>query len=163
MIGTSTIGVAALAGSLSTDVMAAGGLAIVLVLLTLYAGASQAVAIGLAAILAPTALHYAKSGALVSGIPLDSPGTEAVALVVLFAILVVLIKMMSRDYLHMTSPIQAITGGLAATCIVLLVWTSSPALSSWFQFGSSVSGIFQESFRFWWILTLFAVLAFARM
>lgn len=163
MIGTSTIGVAALTGSLSTDVMVAGGLILVLVFLTLYAGASQAVAIGLAALLAPVTLEYAKRSAFVSSLPHDTPGSEAVLLSVLFALLAVLTKMMSRDYLHMTSPMQAIAGGIAASCLVLLVWTSSPALSSWFQFGPTVSSIFQESFRFWWIIAMFSVFAFARM
>ncbi len=162
-MGSSTLDVASFAGNLSTDVFVCAGLLIVITLLALYAGSSQAISIGLAAFIAPSLLVLAKSAVFLSGLPLASGTYERALLIVIFAVLVVLIRMMSADILHMTSPMQAIMSAIGATCLVLLVWIGTPALAEWFQFGSTVSSIFQESFRFWWVLVIFALFAFSRM
>jgi len=161
-MGSSTLDVAMLAGSLSTDMMAAGGALLVITLLALYAGSAQAVAIGLAAVIAPSALALAQKASFVSGLTSGETG-ERVFLVALFAVLVVLLNMMSRDILHMTSPMQAIMAGVGATCLVIMMWISTPALAEWFSFGSTVTAVFAESFRFWWLMATFGLFAFSRM
>ena len=163
MIGTSTLGVAAFTGSVSTDVMVLDALLVVLVLLTLYSGAAQAVSIGLASLFAPVLLIFAKEAAFLSAIPLDTPSYERTFLLILFALLAVLFKLMTRDILHMTAPMQAIIAGISASCLVLLAWVSTPVLADWFRFGPTITAIFDASFRFWWILVAFALFGFSRM
>lgn len=161
-MGSSTLDVSLLAGSLSTDMMAAGGAFIVITLLALYAGSAQAVAIGLAAVLAPSVLALAQDAAFVSGLA-SGATAERMFLIAVFAVLVVLVNMMSRDILHMTSPLQAIMAGVGATCLVIMMWVSTPALAEWFVFGSTVTAVFAESFRFWWLMAVFGLFAFSRM
>jgi hypothetical protein len=161
-MGSSSLDVASLAGSLSSDVMVAGGALLVITLFAFYAGSAQAVAIGLAAVLAPTVVYLAQQGAFVSGLA-SGEGAERIFLVCVFAVLVVLVNMMSRDILHMTSPLQAIMAGFGATCLVIMMWISTPALTEWFVFGSTVTAVFAESFRFWWLMAVFGLFAFSRM
>ncbi len=163
MIGSSTLDVATFTGSLSTDVMIGVGLLIALTLLALYAGSSQVISIGLAALFAPVVVAFAKNAAFLSGMPLDGTGYERAMLAVMFGILAFLFKMISSDILHMTTPLQAIMAGLGTTCLLMLVWVSTPALVTWFQFGGTITAAFAEGFRFWWVMSILALFAFARM
>jgi hypothetical protein len=161
-MGSSTLDVAAFAGSLSTDVLVVGGLLIVLTLFSLYAGSSQAIAAGLAALFSPPLFIAAQKAVFLSGLSFGTQSFERGMLLVLFVVLTLLFRIMSRDILHMTSPLQAILAAIGATCLIVLVWISTPALASWFPFGT-VTALFQESFTFWWIIGIFALFSFARL
>lgn len=58
--------------------------------------------------------------------------------------------------------IQAALGGVALTALVATFWITTPSLDSLWHFGPQVQAIFSETYRFWWFIGSYAVLAFIR-
>ncbi|MBI4090795.1 MAG: hypothetical protein HY422_02120, partial [Candidatus Komeilibacteria bacterium] len=58
--------------------------------------------------------------------------------------------------------IQAAIAGVAAAGVVVTMWVATPPLQSLWQFGPQVQEIFGETYRFFWLISAFAALAFVR-
>lgn len=51
---------------------------------------------------------------------------------------------------------------VAATSVILVVWTNTPVVWNVWQFQESVSVMFADPYRFWWLIGAFGALAILR-
>ncbi len=94
---------------------------------------------------------------------LTTPVLGVVLFFILFAATYLLMRRIDYAYGGETGrPLQAVITGFACAAILVVIWLEVPALSALWQFGSSVTTIFGEAYRFWWILASYATLAFVR-
>ncbi len=58
--------------------------------------------------------------------------------------------------------LPALLAGIATTVIVLVFWMQVAALDSIWRFSAQIQSIFGETYRFWWLLAAYLLLALAR-
>ena len=90
----------------------------------------------------------------------SSPLAQAVVFLILEAILFVCLHKMLASFDVYTSFHSAVVSGFAATVVVLVVWTQTPALQSLWHFTPQLQSIFGASYRFYWLIAAYLLLAF---
>jgi len=93
---------------------------------------------------------------------LASVPVQAVIFVVALVALFALMYRITALYSAGAEIIPALLCGIAATAIVITVWLQVPALQSLYHFSPQVQTVFGESYRFWWLLASYFMLAVAR-
>lgn len=58
--------------------------------------------------------------------------------------------------------LPAVISGFSATVVLMAVWPLIPGLAGYWQFADSLSLLFGESYRAWWLIGSYVALAFAR-
>ena len=146
--------------SVPSDLMVLGGAAVVLALISLYAGSSQIVAIAVASLVTAFMYPQLAQTALLSSL---SGGSGILAVcAVLFVLQIVFFRWMVNDLFSITSPLQGIMAGVGGTIILASVWMFIPDLSALWSFTESTRMIFSDAYRVWWILGAFVLLGFSR-
>lgn len=93
----------------------------------------------------------------------STPLLSAVVFLIFAVALFFLLRRMDTSYgIEYGQPLQSVLAGCAATAILVVVWLEVPALQSLWQFGDDVQKIFGEGYRFWWLISSYASLAFVR-
>ena len=94
---------------------------------------------------------------------LSTPVLQAAFFGAVFVLIFILLCRIFTDYGEENGqPLGAVFAAIAVTALVVLVWVQVPALGAIWHFGSQVQVVFGEPYRFWWLLTSLAALAFAK-
>ncbi len=151
--------------SLPTDVVAIVVFATLITVVTLRMGASVAIALSMALVVAnvlyaaiPTTFMI---GGLVSG---ATSSSVAAGIYVALSLLLtfVIYRMTSTLSDDSARPLFAIATGLATTVVVLTVWHLAPQLQSLWSFSGLIEGAFGADYRLYWILLAFVAFAFVK-
>lgn len=73
-----------------------------------------------------------------------------------------LLRRMDNSYGTGGSILASVLTGLAVAITLMVIWLEVPALSSVWNFGSEIRGIFADAYRFWWMIVSLGLLAFVR-
>lgn len=151
--------------SLPMDVVAAALFATAITVDTLRAGASRAIALSLALVIAPTLYAIVPNtyliGSVISGISIGyMDAIVFAALVVLLAFTIYRITTTFSD--DSARPGLAIVTGIATTVVVLCVWHMSPVLQALWTFSPAIQAAFGEAYRLYWLLLAFIAFAFVK-
>lgn len=126
------------------------------------AGAIRAAAISLSFPLSALLYQMIPHTILLSTI--SSQFSSAIEQALLFAILEVVVfvcvHQMLSSFNSYASLFSAVVSGLCATIVVLVIWTQMPILQSVWHFDSTIQAIFGASYRFFWIIASYLLLAF---
>jgi hypothetical protein len=145
-----------------TDWIILGILGVFLVLLAMYSGVVNLLAISLGGLVTSALAPLVASTALLSGLTKEGQGLSPLVFLGLFVPLFVMMRWMTRDTFEVVGPIQAILAGMATVVIVLVIWQQMPGLSSVWDFGGNIDALFAERFQLWWLLGALLALAFAK-
>ncbi|HEV3245109.1 MAG TPA: hypothetical protein VG102_02025 [Candidatus Paceibacterota bacterium] len=85
---------------------------------------------------------------------------QAILFFLIEAVLFVCLHQMLSSFERYTSLLSAVVSGLAATVVVLVVWTQTPVLQSVWHFGPQIEALFGAPYRFFWFMASYLALAF---
>lgn len=150
---------------LPMDWVILGLFGVIVTIITLRAGTQYAVAFSLAApltLFVYNALPWtAFIGQYSSQLVIPSLQASAVG-VILLALCVLIYRMMPRNLLTGSFPIQAIIAGFAAAVILAVVLLQFPAITTFVPLSPLMHTIFGPSYNLFWLLAAYLALAFAR-
>ena len=147
-----------------TDWIIIGALATFIALDSLRSGTARAAAIMLSL---PGALLVTKAlpDAVFLG-PLADQLTAPFVQAAIFMVIAVLLYLVAHRAIFAFSDgggvVQSGIAGVAAVIVLVVVWLQVPALESLWFFGDQVHAVFDEAYRFWWLVLSYAALAFVR-
>ena len=104
-------------------------------------------------------------GFLVSSIDshLSSPLMQSGIFAIISIFVYIMTHRMYRNYVNEgESIIFALLAGIATTCIILVVWIHTPALTSIWNFIPMIDTIFGATYALWWMLISLLVLGYVR-
>lgn len=145
--------------------MILGGVAILLALDALRAGAGRAasIALSLPVSLLVYSLFQKASFIDAARTMISSPMIEAGVFGAIAVVVYLIVRRMGLELVDSGGgPLQALLASTAATIILLIVWLQVPALESIWNFGDRVETAFSEGLRLWWLLGSLIALAFSR-
>lgn len=147
-----------------TDFLILGVTALLLVLVALYGGVANLVAISLASFVAMAFIPLLAHTALISrlGERLQDPTSQPVVFLAIFVPLFIMLRWVTQDTFEDTGPIQAILAGCATTIVILIIWQNMPTLTSIWDFGGFIDVVFGQTYQFWWLIGALLTLTFAR-
>ena len=137
--------------------------AIVIVVLTLRAGTRTALSLALSLPVASFALSAIPSAALVAG-PIhqfSSPFVQLIVSLGAFAILFVLVyRMLRGGFASGGQFLSALLVGIATTVIAVVFFNDLLGANPFWHFGNQVQTVFGASYRLWWVIGSYVILAF---
>lgn len=123
--------------------------------------AALAVALPVSIYLYPLLAKTAVLAAVIGGF--KTPILHLIIFGILFALLFILVSRITYGYADASrQPAQALMAGIAATAVFAACWQMIPDIRTLWTFGPTVAGIFGESYRIFWIIGAYALLAFSR-
>lgn len=153
------------ATSIPLDWIIIGALTLLFAFDVMRNGAGRVCAIALAFPIAMLLTSMLPKSFFVGGFAeeLSAPPLGAIVFLILFAAFYLLIRRIDFAYTGETGrPLQSVLTGFAGVAILVVIWLEVPALATLWQFGGDVQAVFNEAYRFWWLVGSYATLAFAR-
>ncbi len=150
--------------SIPFDWMVLIGCVVAFLLIALYSGASNVIAIALSALTASSLTPLPQNTVLLSRFVTEghSATIDTIIFVVLFIFLALFFRWMIHDVINITSPVQALLAGIASAIVFGVVWAQTPGLTTVWQFGPLLASIFSEGYRLWLTILAVVMLAFSR-
>lgn len=149
--------------SIPLDYFLLGGVFLALALDSLRSGIGRAAALAVALPLALVVHSLLGQASFIGGMVTDDVVSTGVLLVIVAA-MYLLVRRIGLDFLDggMGQPVQAIIASSAATIVFAIVWLQAESLHSFWNFGDQIQAVFAASWRFFWLIGAYAMLAFAR-
>lgn len=144
------------------DWLIAGVFFIVVAADALRAGCARACALAISFPLSSLLFQLIPQTALVGAVAgqFQNSIEQALLFIILEVVLFVCVYQMLFAYDRYGSLVSTAVAGLAATIVVLVVWTQTPVLQSLWHFDSQMQNIFGASYRFLWLVGAYLALAF---
>ncbi len=140
-----------------------GVFAVLAAFISLRSGTGHACTLALSLPLAALFTKLLPSAAFVGGMIPSDPTTEAFLFLGVLVVTCILVSRISASWDGGGGrPIQAALAGVAGTAILVTFWIMTPALDTLWHFGPQIQDLFGESYRFWWLIGSYSVLAFTR-
>ncbi len=148
--------------SLPTDWIVIAGTLLLLGFDALRSGDGRATALALSFPLAAYLFSLLPSAPLFSSLPAEGTASAGVFIALSIGVFFLIRRMFFFSDGGGGRPIQEILSVVAATAIVVSVWSTTPALSALWAPGSLLQAVFNETYALWILAVSFAALAFAR-
>ncbi|KKU27193.1 MAG: hypothetical protein UX39_C0003G0032 [Candidatus Magasanikbacteria bacterium GW2011_GWA2_46_17] len=151
--------------SIPLDWMVIVGFGIILAFIVMRTGISRAVALALSLPVALLIFSELTQARFLAGIgaQLGTPIMKALVFIIPFVVIYYFVHQMIDTYGSGNGAItQALLASIATVVVVVVVWLQVPELQSLWHFGSQIQSIFDEQYRFWWLVCAYSTLAFVR-
>lgn len=159
-MGTSSL---AVLSSVPQDWMIIVGCFVLFTAIALRLGTNVVCAFGLAWLVTPSLVAMLPNALLLSGFAQTIAGASVpLFFSTLIFLFFVFYQLLSYSFEY-NAPLTALASALGASILILVVWAQTPALSSVWDFGSSVDTLFAASYHLWWVFGALGSMVFSRV